>query len=176
MTVLSAAPYCCWLGRFEWLAGRLQGSERHPSPASPPASLPDAGVNVGPLVASVGGLGVAIGLATQSVAQNVVGALSLYSGAQFVVGDRVQLMAAGAVVTEGTVEAIEPMCTTIRDNDGHPGEPQRWSRRGVARGAGQGRAAAQGLAAPSRLAGWPAAPAPAATDAARPLFAVAQST
>ncbi len=38
---------------------------------------PPAGVNVGPLMASVGGLGVAAGLATQSLAANVVAGLGM---------------------------------------------------------------------------------------------------
>lgn len=36
-----------------------------------------AGINVGPLMASVGGIGLAVGLATQSLAANVVSALAL---------------------------------------------------------------------------------------------------
>ena len=68
----------------------------------------------------MGGIGLAVGLATQSVAANVVAALSLYSGASFVVGDRIQLAAAGAPVAEGVVEAIEPLATTLIDDAGHP--------------------------------------------------------
>ena len=112
-----------------------------PAPAPMPLS---AGVNVGPLMASVGGIGVAVGLATQSVATNVVSALSLFASRPFVVGDRVQLMKGGAVVVEGKVEHIEPMRTVLRDPEGNPSEwdtacaglrrhaPIRWQLRGLA--------------------------------------------
>jgi small-conductance mechanosensitive channel len=73
-------------------------------------------------MASVGGIGVAVGLATQSVATNVVSALSLFASRPFVVGDRVQLMKGGAVVVEGKVEHIEPMRTVLRDPEGNPSE------------------------------------------------------
>lgn len=36
-----------------------------------------AGINIGPLMASVGGIGLAVGLATQNLAANVVSALAL---------------------------------------------------------------------------------------------------
>ena len=36
-----------------------------------------AGINIGPLMASVGGIGLAVGLATQNLAANVVAALAL---------------------------------------------------------------------------------------------------
>ena len=103
-----------------------------------------AGVNVSPLMASVGGIGVAVGLATQSVATNVVSALSLFASRPFVVGDRVQLMKGGAVVVEGKVEHIEPMRTVLRDPEGNPSEwdtacagmrrhaPIRWQLCGLA--------------------------------------------
>ena len=115
--------------------------------------LPAAGINISGLLASVGGIGVAVGLATQSVAANFVSALSLvgravspgdgarqlravlpcepcvlggtsppcdvhsqwapaaprlvqYSGRAFVVGDRVQLLAAGAPVVEVRARAL----------------------------------------------------------------------
>ena len=73
-------------------------------------------------MASVGGIGVAVGLATQSVASNVVSALSLFASRPFVVGDRVQLLSGGAVVVEGLVEQIEPMRTVLRDAEGNPSE------------------------------------------------------
>ncbi|PSC72397.1 mechanosensitive ion channel [Micractinium conductrix] len=84
------------------------------------AALSAFGINVGPLVASVGGLGLAIGLAMQSLAGNVVSALSLYTGRPFVVGDRVQLTSPGGGVVEGEVVVIEPLRTILRDNSGAP--------------------------------------------------------
>ncbi|KAL4434300.1 hypothetical protein ABPG75_000741 [Micractinium tetrahymenae] len=84
------------------------------------AALTAYGINVGPLVASIGGLGLVVGLATQSLAANVVSALALYSGRPFVVGDRVELLAGGARVVEGVVVQIEPMRTILRDDSGAP--------------------------------------------------------
>lgn len=62
---------------------------------------------MGPLVASVGGVGLAVGLATQSVAQNVVAAISLYSGGPFLAGDTVELWNGGGVlVAAGVVRRL----------------------------------------------------------------------
>ncbi|KAL4423213.1 hypothetical protein ABPG77_000005 [Micractinium sp. CCAP 211/92] len=84
------------------------------------AALHAYGINVGPLIASIGGLGLVIGLATQSLAANVVSALALYSGRPFVVGDRIELLARGSRVLEGVVVQIEPMRTILRDDSGAP--------------------------------------------------------
>ncbi|KAI3438969.1 hypothetical protein D9Q98_001383 [Chlorella vulgaris] len=78
------------------------------------------GVNIGPLMASVGGISVAVGLVTQRLAANFVSGLSLYSGRAFVAGDRVQLLQSGRTVLEGVVLEIEPLRTKIRDDDGNP--------------------------------------------------------
>jgi small-conductance mechanosensitive channel len=88
--------------------------------AAAATALSAYGINVGPLMASVGGIGLAVGLATQSLAANVVSALALYSGRPFVVGDRIQLLAGGAPVVEGIVEAVDPVRTTIIDDDRNP--------------------------------------------------------
>lgn len=84
--------------------------------------LAPAGINIAPLLASVGGLGLAVGLATQSVAQNVVAAVSLYSGGPFSIGDKVELHSAGVLIAAGTVTAVEPLATTLRNADGNPSE------------------------------------------------------
>lgn len=55
---------------------------------------------MGPLVASIGGLGLVVGLASQSLAANLASALAIYSGRPFVVGDRVELLARGSRVVE----------------------------------------------------------------------------
>lgn len=84
------------------------------------AALSAYGVNVGPLVASIGGLGLVVGLASQSLAANLASALAIYSGRPFVVGDRVELLARGSRVVEGVVVQIEPMRTILRDDSGAP--------------------------------------------------------
>lgn len=105
----------------------VDGSRPCRGPPTHPASIhapppPPAGINISPLLASVGGLGLAVGLATQSVAQNVVAAVSLYSGGPFSIGDLVELHAGGVLIAAGTVTAVEPLATTLRNADGNPSE------------------------------------------------------
>lgn len=70
--------------RQHWQQGQQEASCHRCScpPAQPfrpfgPAGSLTAGINIGPLMASVGGIGLAVGLATQNLAANVVAALAL---------------------------------------------------------------------------------------------------
>ncbi|PRW56732.1 mechanosensitive ion channel [Chlorella sorokiniana] len=76
------------------------------------------GINLGPIIASVGGLGVVVGLASQRLLMNAASAIALYSARPFVVGDEVHLLAGGAPAVMGTVVQIEPMRTIIHSEDG----------------------------------------------------------
>lgn len=154
-----------------WLAaegGWLTPGPARPHPTPAARACPTAGINIAPLLASVGGLGLAVGLATQSVAANVVAAVSLYSGGPFSIGDQVELWSAGALIAAGTVTAVEPLATTLRSTDGNPSECG--GLRAVGAGPARRRAAPQRRAAsgqrPSRLrsrrpAAWFVCPPPA---------------
>ncbi|KAI7844124.1 hypothetical protein COHA_002262 [Chlorella ohadii] len=76
------------------------------------------GINLGPIIASVGGLGVVVGLASQRLLMNAASAIALYSARPFVVGDEVHLLAGGSPAVMGTVVQIEPMRTIIHSEDG----------------------------------------------------------
>jgi len=77
------------------------------------------GFNTQPLLALGGAGTIAAGLAAQSTAQNLVGALSLYTAPPFVVGDIVQLKTlTNVIVADGCVEKILPMRTIIKCEDG----------------------------------------------------------
>ena len=97
-----------------------------PSPASsaPPASPSSAvitglqffaavGINLGPLLASAGIAGVAIGLAAQNIVKDMLNGILILIEDQFNVGDTVRL--AGL---SGIVEAMTLRKTTVRDADG----------------------------------------------------------
>jgi small conductance mechanosensitive channel len=75
--------------------------------------LAAVGVNFGPLLASAGIAGVAIGLAAQNIVRDVLNGMLILIEDQFNVGDTVRL--AGAV---GTVEAMSLRKTAVRGTDG----------------------------------------------------------
>ncbi|EFN56554.1 expressed protein [Chlorella variabilis] len=78
-------------------------------------ALAGFGFHIGPLLASVGGVGVVIGLATQQLLSNIVAAISLYSTRPFVTGDVVELVNPEGVEVAGTVLNIEPTRTILLD-------------------------------------------------------------
>ncbi|RMZ53427.1 hypothetical protein APUTEX25_004915, partial [Auxenochlorella protothecoides] len=85
------------------------------------ATLQNFGVNIQPLLASVGASSVIIGLAAQSTLKNFTGAIMLYTSQPFTAGDKVQLLTTGGgKVIEGVVQSIEPSRTVIRVEDGSP--------------------------------------------------------
>ncbi|KAL4444001.1 hypothetical protein ABPG75_011738 [Micractinium tetrahymenae] len=69
------------------------------------------GFHISALMASVGGVGVVLGLATQQLLANLVAAVSLFVTRPFVTGDRVQLVNPEGVEVEGEVLNIEPTRT-----------------------------------------------------------------
>jgi moderate conductance mechanosensitive channel len=75
--------------------------------------LDAVGINFGPLLASAGIAGVAIGLAAQNIVKDVLNGILIIIEDQFNVGDTVRL--AGLA---GTVEAMTLRKTTVRDADG----------------------------------------------------------
>jgi small conductance mechanosensitive channel len=75
--------------------------------------LAAVGVNLAPLLASAGVVGVAIGLAAQNIVRDMLNGVLILVEDQFSVGDTVRL--AGL---SGTVEAMTLRKTTVRDVDG----------------------------------------------------------
>ncbi|HEV2486938.1 MAG TPA: mechanosensitive ion channel family protein [Terracidiphilus sp.] len=75
--------------------------------------LDAVGINLGPLLASAGIAGVAIGLAAQNIVKDVLNGILILVEDQFNVGDMVRI--AGLA---GTVEAMTLRKTTVRDADG----------------------------------------------------------
>jgi len=71
------------------------------------------GVNLGPLLASAGIAGVAIGLAAQTIVKDVLNGMLIILEDQFNIGDTVRLTG-----MTGTVEAMTLRRTEIRDGDG----------------------------------------------------------
>lgn len=77
------------------------------------AILPHLGVNVAPLLASAGVVGVALGFGAQSLVKDFLSGIFLLMEDQYGVGDYVMLGKA-----EGTVEDVSLRTTTLRDIDG----------------------------------------------------------
>jgi len=75
--------------------------------------LDTVGINFGPLLASAGIAGVAIGLAAQNIVKDMLNGILILIEDQFNVGDTVRV--AGLA---GTVEAMTLRKTTVRDADG----------------------------------------------------------
>jgi small-conductance mechanosensitive channel len=71
------------------------------------------GVNLGPLLASAGIAGVAVGLAAQTIVKDVLNGMLIILEDQFNVGDTVRLTG-----MTGTVEAMSLRRTELRDGDG----------------------------------------------------------
>ena len=82
------------------------------------ASLSAFGVNITPLLASTGGLSLVLGLASQSILNNVASAVTLYTSPPFAAGDSVKFLVDGKMVLEGRIVAIEPMRTVLRNSEG----------------------------------------------------------
>ncbi|MFC7403849.1 mechanosensitive ion channel family protein [Georgenia alba] len=76
--------------------------------------LSEFGINLGPVLASAGVLGLAIGFGAQSLVQDFLSGLFLMSEDQFGVGDSVDV---GDAI--GTVEAMTMRITKIRDLNGN---------------------------------------------------------
>ena len=75
--------------------------------------LAAVGMNLGPLLASAGIAGVAIGLAAQTIVKDMFNGILILVEGQFGIGDTVRV--AGV---QGVVEAMTLRRTSVRDNDG----------------------------------------------------------
>ncbi|MBI5869396.1 MAG: mechanosensitive ion channel [Actinobacteria bacterium] len=75
--------------------------------------LRELGYDIGPLIATAGIVGVAIGFGAQTLVKDVIGGFFVLSEGQFYVGDVIQV---GAV--KGKVEAIKLRTTLARDGEG----------------------------------------------------------
>jgi small-conductance mechanosensitive channel len=71
------------------------------------------GINLGPLLASAGVAGIAIGLAAQNIVRDMLNGILILIEGQFNVGDTVKLAGYSGVVEEMTLRK-----TTLRDTDG----------------------------------------------------------
>lgn len=81
--------------------------------------LAEWGVDVRPLLASAGIVGLAIAFGAQSIVSDTVSGLLMLTENQYNVGDRVELGTAGSVLAAGIVEEVGLRVTTVRDDDGH---------------------------------------------------------
>lgn len=75
--------------------------------------LPVLGVNMGPLLASAGVAGLAIGFGAQTLVHDVINGFFILLENQYSVGDVVRV-----ATVKGTVEAMSMRNTTLRDDDG----------------------------------------------------------
>ena len=75
------------------------------------------GVSIGPLLASAGIAGVALGFGAQTLVRDTISGLFIFLEGQFDVGDTVDLQTAGGPVS-GTVEGLTLRVTSIRQFDG----------------------------------------------------------
>ena len=82
------------------------------------AALSSVGINITPLLASVGASSVVIGLAAQKLLGDVAASLTLFAAPPFAAGDSIKFLSGGALVTEGVVLAIEPLRTVLKTPSG----------------------------------------------------------
>ncbi len=75
------------------------------------------GVSIGPLLASAGIAGVALGFGAQTLVRDTISGLFIFLEGQFDVGDAVDLQTTGGLVS-GTVEGLTLRVTSIRQFDG----------------------------------------------------------
>jgi hypothetical protein len=71
------------------------------------------GFNLGPLIASAGVIGVALGLGAQTIVRDVLSGIFMLVEDQYGVGDSVEVLD-----VKGTVEKVGLRITTVRDSNG----------------------------------------------------------
>jgi small-conductance mechanosensitive channel len=76
-------------------------------------ALGEFGFDLGPLIASAGVVGVALGLGAQTLVRDVLSGIFMLIEDQYGVGDRVDLLE-----VQGTVEKVGLRVTTVRDTSG----------------------------------------------------------
>ena len=79
--------------------------------------LKDLGVDITPLIASAGIVGIALGFGAQTLVRDTISGLFIFLEGQFDVGDVVDLTASSGTVS-GTVETLSLRSTAIRQYDG----------------------------------------------------------
>ncbi|PWD50152.1 mechanosensitive ion channel protein MscS [Serinibacter arcticus] len=80
--------------------------------------LSEFGVDIAPLIASAGVVGVALAFGAQSLVSDLLAGLFMLVENQYNVGDRVELGALGSTLANGTIEEVGLRVTTLRDDDG----------------------------------------------------------
>ena len=75
--------------------------------------LSEFGLNLGPIVASAGVIGVALGLGAQTIVRDVLAGIFMLIEDQYGVGDRVEVLE-----VNGVVETVGLRITTVRAEDG----------------------------------------------------------
>lgn len=75
--------------------------------------LGEFGLNLGPLIASAGIIGIALGLGAQSIVRDVISGLFMLVEDQYGVGDLIDVLD-----ISGTVEKVGLRITTVRDASG----------------------------------------------------------
>ncbi|MCX6429237.1 MAG: mechanosensitive ion channel [Actinobacteria bacterium] len=75
--------------------------------------LGEFGLNLGPLIASAGVIGVALGLGAQTIVRDVLSGLFMLIEDQYGVGDKIEVLD-----ISGTVERVGLRITTVRDVQG----------------------------------------------------------
>ena len=75
--------------------------------------LGEFGLNLGPLIASAGVIGIAFGLGAQSIVRDVLAGLFMLIEDQYGVGDRIDVLE-----ISGAVERVGLRITTVRDDSG----------------------------------------------------------
>jgi small-conductance mechanosensitive channel len=75
--------------------------------------LAEFGLNLGPLIASAGVIGVALGLGAQTLVRDILSGIFMLVEDQYGVGDKVDVLE-----IQGVVETVGLRITTVRDNKG----------------------------------------------------------
>jgi small-conductance mechanosensitive channel len=76
-------------------------------------ALGEFGFDLGPLIASAGVVGVALGLGAQTLVRDVLSGIFMLIEDQYGVGDKVDVLE-----VQGTVEKVGLRVTTVRDTSG----------------------------------------------------------
>jgi small-conductance mechanosensitive channel len=75
--------------------------------------LSEFGLNLGPLIASAGVIGVALGLGAQTLVRDILSGIFMLVEDQYGVGDQVNVLD-----VTGVVETVGLRITTVRDSEG----------------------------------------------------------
>ena len=75
--------------------------------------LSEFGLNLGPIIASAGVIGVALGLGAQTIVRDILAGIFMLVEDQYGVGDEIE-----ALEVKGLVESVGLRITTLRATDG----------------------------------------------------------